>query len=564
MNNAAQVSLPNRKAVIYCRVSGVKQVREGDGLGSQETRCREYAKYKNYQVTEVFQDQGISGGMIDRPGMKAMLDYLTKNMQDHPVVIIDDISRLARGLDAHLQLRTAINDAGGKLESPSIEFGEDSDSLLVENLLASVSQHQRQKNAEQTKNRMRSRMMNGFWVFATPVGYKYKKVRGGGNILIPDEPHASVIKEALKRFADGRFETQVEVKRFIEKHPTFPLLRKGKIHLQRVREMLERVLYTGYIDVPDWGIIMQPGKHEALISFETFQRIQKRLKGQAKVPARQAIHNDFPLRGFVTCGVCNSPMTAGWSKGRSAKYPYYFCQAKGCSERKKSIRKEKIERDFEHLLSRLTPDPTIFIAAREMLHEAWEQRQDLIQDDSKSLRAELRSAENKTEQLMERIMEADSAALIKAYEAQVKKLHEQQILLQEKLANAAEPLRDFEETYRTALTFLSNPRKLWDSGDLHNQQLVLKMAFEDKLPYWRNGGYRTVKTTLPFKVLEAMNDNKYGMVRSRGLEPPRACAHSDLNAARIPIPPRPHLSGLPMRKVIGSLISKRSSFNKRL
>jgi hypothetical protein len=30
------------------------------------------------------------------------------------------------------------------------------------------------------------------------------------------------------------------------------------------------------------------------------------------------------------------------------------------------------------------------------------------------------------------------------------------------------------------------------------------------------------------------------LVRSRGLEPPRACAHKNLNLARLPIPPRPH------------------------
>ncbi len=86
--------------------------------------------------------------MINRPSMQDMLTFLKshKKKQNH-IVIIDDISRLARGLDAHIHLRTAINEAGGKLESPSIEFGEDSDSVLVENLLASVSQHQRQKNA---------------------------------------------------------------------------------------------------------------------------------------------------------------------------------------------------------------------------------------------------------------------------------------------------------------------------------------------------------------------------------------------------------------------------------
>ncbi|MGH1351649.1 MAG: recombinase family protein, partial [Methyloligellaceae bacterium] len=530
MNKAAQAILPNRKAVIYCRVSGAKQVREGDGLGSQETRCREYAKYKSYQIVEVFQDQGVSGGMIDRPGMKDMLDYLGKHKQESVVVIIDDISRLARGLEAHLQLRTAIGDVGGKLESPSIEFGEDSDSILVENLLASVSQHQRQKNTEQTKNRMRSRMMNGYWVFATPVGYKYKKVRGGGNVLVPDEPHATTIREALQRFADGRFETQIEVKRYLESHPSFPLVKKGTVNKQRIRELLERILYAGYIDVPDWGINMQPGKHEALISYETYQRIQERLNTQAKVPARKAICNDFPLRGFVTCGKCNHVMTAAWSQGKAKKYPYYFCQNKNCSERKKSIRKEKIEKDFEHLLARLSPDPRVFLAVEEMLREVWDERLNNVQGNSKELKTELSRIENKIDQLMERVIEADSAALVKAYEAQIKKLQTQQIILQENMAKADAPIRDFDETYRTSLLFLSNPRKLWDSGVLDNQRLVLKLAFEERLPYWRNGGYRTPKTTLPFKVLEGVNDNKFGVVRSRGLEPPRACAHSDLNA----------------------------------
>lgn len=85
--------------------------------------------------------------------MKEMLTFLAKRKKNQTVVIIDDISRLARGLDAHLALRASIKSVGAILESPSIEFGEDSDSILVENLLASVSQHQRQKkqraNAQQ-------------------------------------------------------------------------------------------------------------------------------------------------------------------------------------------------------------------------------------------------------------------------------------------------------------------------------------------------------------------------------------------------------------------------------
>jgi site-specific DNA recombinase len=134
----------NQKAVIYCRVSTKKQAREGNGLESQETRCREYAKYRGHEVVRVFSDD-MSGSLLGRPGMLEMLAFLRKHRREGVVVIIDDISRLARGIEAHLKLRAEISGAGGFLESPSIEFGTDSDSQLVEHLLASVSQHQRQQ-----------------------------------------------------------------------------------------------------------------------------------------------------------------------------------------------------------------------------------------------------------------------------------------------------------------------------------------------------------------------------------------------------------------------------------
>ena len=95
---------PKQIAVVYARVSGAKQVRDGDGLASQETRCREYADYKSYEVIGAFKDD-MSGKFIKRPAMDEMLAFLRKYRSRNPVVIIDDISRLARGLEAYLKLR---------------------------------------------------------------------------------------------------------------------------------------------------------------------------------------------------------------------------------------------------------------------------------------------------------------------------------------------------------------------------------------------------------------------------------------------------------------------------
>ena len=47
---------PQPNAVIYVRVSSTKQTTRGDGLSSQETRCREYARYKGYEVIKTFSD----------------------------------------------------------------------------------------------------------------------------------------------------------------------------------------------------------------------------------------------------------------------------------------------------------------------------------------------------------------------------------------------------------------------------------------------------------------------------------------------------------------------------
>lgn len=42
------------RALIYCRVSSIKQRLEGSGLESQEQRCRAYADDKGYVVEAVF------------------------------------------------------------------------------------------------------------------------------------------------------------------------------------------------------------------------------------------------------------------------------------------------------------------------------------------------------------------------------------------------------------------------------------------------------------------------------------------------------------------------------
>lgn len=473
-----------------------------------------------YHVEAVFPDDVTGeGDFMKRPGMVALLSYLDAQPSKRYVVIFDDLKRYARDTEFHLKLKREMMRRNARRECLNFKFEDTPEGKFIETILAAQGELEREQNQRQVVQKMQARVKAGYWCFIPAVGYRYARVSGHGKLLVRDEPRASSVAEAFHGYASGRFESVVEVKRFLDSQMAFPKDRNGEVHFQRVVDMLRRSLYTGYIDVPKWGISLQPGKHEPLVSLEIWQQVQDRLDGVAKAPMRKDISEDFPLRGFVACACCGKPMTAAWSTGRSSKYPYYFCQTKGCSERHKNIRKERIEGDFPPILSALTPTRGLFLMVYTMMEELWDYRNSKTQDRIEAARRELQQIERKTDQLMERIVATDSETLVAAYENQIKKLERDKLVLHERMNIQAQTADSFKRTYRTAMEFLANPLKLWESGQLADRRALFRMAFAGKLEYCRNGGYRTAKTTLPFKALAMISPGKSEMVEPRGVEP---------------------------------------------
>lgn len=511
---------PYQKAVIYCRVSDPKQKTEGHGLESQEIRCRHFAVYRRYEVVKAFHDD-FTGQTADRPAMKAMLSFLKKQKESY-VVIIDDLSRLARDVVAYAQLRQTISATGAIMASPSHEFRENPDGRFQENILASAYQHQREKNAETTLNRMKARSMDGYWVFPAPIGYKFEKVQGHGKLIVRDEPLASLIQEGLEGFASGRFQTQAELMRYFASRSDYPEKRRRTLTIERMTEMLTRVLYAGYITIPDWDLHLVPAKHKPLISFDTYRRIQDRINSAARVPARKDLNHDFPLRQFILCGGCGKPLSGCWSTSRNgSRHPYYLCQNKkdDCPEYGKSIRRDVIEAQFETLLSQLQPSREMFDMAHAMFRDLWDGRMTSAKSRAAALKLELQKVERGIEQFIDRVMVADSSSLVTAYEARIKSLEEEKVAIRENIANCGKPLASFDATFRTAMEFLGNPHKLWLSDRLSDKRAVLKLTFSDRLHYTRNEGFRTASTTSPFRILSTLKGGSEVMVHPTGFEP---------------------------------------------
>ena len=252
---------------------------------------------------------------------------------------------------------------------------------------------------------------------------------------------------------------------------------------------------------------------------KTFQRIQDRLNGIGRAPYRKNLNEDFSLRGFVECADCGTPLTACWSKGNKAHYPYYLCPKRGCDSYGKSIRRDLIEGQFAELLKEVRPTPSLFKVASRMFRDLWNHRLTQADAQADAIRTELTKVEKQIDQLLDRVVDASVPSVINAYETRIRRFEEQKLLMLEKLASCARPASDFDAALRTALDFLANPWNLWQSDRLEDRRTVLKLTFSERLAYKCKEGFRTAQLSMPFNILAGILSGKMEMVRPTGFEP---------------------------------------------
>lgn len=507
-----------KKAVIYCRVSSERQVREGDGLNSQEKSCREYAERENFQVKKVFKDEGVSGmyGPDQRPAFLELLQFLD-TQKDKYIIIVDQLDRLTRDHKAKIEIMAHVITRGAEIKSPNHNFGNTPDEEFQTDIMVSVAAYQRKANRQQVINRQNSRLLNGYWTFKEPIGYKYVEDVAGGKIMVRNEPDASLIVEALEGYAAGRFSTQRDILRFLNGRGGFK--KSKKVHADSVKNMLSQILYTGMIEYPKWNISLRQGKHPPLISLQTYRKIQDRLAGKAKAPYRKDLNKEFPLRGFILCSSCNEPLTASWCKGRTKKYPYYHCKTKGCEKHSKGINRDNAETDFEEILKTMAPSDAVLKLTEAIVKDCWKDKKSQLAHNLSELDSAVKNLDIKINGFMDRLLETHDKEIIRRYEDHIKKLSKERDFLSAQASQAYMVDSSFEGAVGTVFDFISNPHSLWANGDLEDKRLVMKLAFAKRLPYSKDDGFGTVSKSLPFTVLGNLDAHKGKMVEEAGFEP---------------------------------------------
>lgn len=509
------------KALIYCRVSSDRQVAEGHGLDSQELRCKMRAKEKGYQVAKCFRDEGISGKFLERDGIQSLLGYLDDHPREKYIVIIDDLSRLARDVMVHLRLRLELKKREAELECLNMNLDETDEGELVELMMAGVNQYQRKSNRRQVINKMKARLEAGFWPFCMPPGLKNFKDPLRGKILKPDgSPDAIVRKTAIEKYANGELRTQDEVRLFIKEELEKLGVDAKLISYHGVQNLLKNPLYYSLIEYKPWNIPMSRGKHNGLVDPELYPVVLSKFNSKPRIKLRKDYTSDFPLRGLVRCAKCGGPFTGSWSTGRHRKkYPKYTCSQLGCPMRWKTIHRDKIHALLLEQLKEVKPSSGLVDLAISVLNDVWTQHISSYQAKIIERKTNLELLDSEIENWTTRIGKTHDEELINYYENQLKdKLSKKNALEGEKF-DRQYSAEELGTATRIVFKTLEDPVGMWQSPDGYVRRTIVLMYFEDKLYFDRENGFGTASLSIPIKLMQDLSTQKFPSVEMPGLSP---------------------------------------------
>jgi site-specific DNA recombinase len=343
-------------AAIYARVSSARQKKD-QTIGSQTQALREHAAQNRLDVPPewVFEDEGHSGATLVRPGLEALRDLAAQGLVD--VVLVYSPDRLARKFAYQALLIEEFARTGVRVEFLTNGARGDSpeDQLLVQfqGMFAEYEKAQLMERYRRGKaHRARTGSVNVLG--GAPFGYRYvRKSDHAGAAYEIAEGEAVLVAEMFRRYADqgasiadlARWLTGQGVPTRTGKHRwdrsvVWGMLRNpayagravfGKtmvVHqpagLNRVARLQGRSVSRPVktVDRPreEWTEIPVP----AIVTAETFERVQQRLAGNKRFAARNTKVPSL-LQGLAACSACGYGYYRTSTRTTNKKIYYYRC-----------------------------------------------------------------------------------------------------------------------------------------------------------------------------------------------------------------------------------------------
>jgi site-specific DNA recombinase len=318
---------PRLQCAIYTRKSteeGLDQ--EFNSLDAQREAC---AAFITSQVglgwklaSDRYDDPGFSGGSMERPALKRLLEDIRGKKVD--VVVVYKIDRLTRSLTDFSRIVEVFDQAGVSFVSVTQQFNTTTSmGRLTLNVLLSFAQFEREVTAERIRDKIAASKRKGMWMGGVvPLGYR---VENRKLVMHPEEAKTvhwlferyiqiksvrALVDEAASHGHAGR----TTVRKDGSSVTTRPFGRGNLYHL------LSNPIYVGSIRHKD---MVYDGEHEPIIDQTIFDEVQRLLKAQT--PARKSSSNQ--MDGHLLTGIlydeAGQKLRAVHASKKGVRYRYY-------------------------------------------------------------------------------------------------------------------------------------------------------------------------------------------------------------------------------------------------
>jgi len=332
---------------IYTRVSTEEQV-HGYSLADQKEACIEKCIQlgANVKDIKVFSDEGVSGTIIDRPGISSLRDAVKNG--DVAYIVVRDPDRLSRKLSHQLILTEEFEKNGAKLQFVNFDWKDTPEGRLFYSVRGAIAEYEREKIKERTtQGKIQKAKQGGIPVRFEIYGYDYDPETGKVSI---NENEAEIVRQIFEMFIEKDM-SYIGLARYLNKKEVPTKRNKSGWHRQVVKQIITNTAYMGIWhyrkrrinngkvemrDEDEWIAVKIP----VIIDKETF------IKAQDKVAEARRLYNrkskmNYLLSGIISCGDCGNTMTGVYANWWGEKHRRYTCDKNdamtknyGCRPRK--------------------------------------------------------------------------------------------------------------------------------------------------------------------------------------------------------------------------------------
>jgi DNA invertase Pin-like site-specific DNA recombinase len=343
------------RCAIYTRKSSEEGLEQSfNSLQAQREACEAYIASQRHEgwqaIPKIYDDGGFSGGNMNRPALKQLLEDIAAKRVD--TVVFYKVDRLTRSLTDFARIIEIFDKQRVSFVSVTQQFNTTSSmGRLTLNVLLSFAQFEREVTGERIRDKIAASKKKGMWMGGVaPLGYEVKDRQ-----LVINPQEAMMVEEIftqylrlrsvakLKQYLDGKkIRTKVRTSANGRAFGGRPYSRGG------LYKLLNNEVYTGRIAHRGQSYA---GQHPMIIAPDVWEKVKALLAANNQGQRQPGIRTSGSVLSGLVFDAAGNRYTATHAMKKGRRYRYYTSQAV-INKRKKPSYLDRIPaKELEQLVS---------------------------------------------------------------------------------------------------------------------------------------------------------------------------------------------------------------------